>query len=913
MFNNKLARFVIISALGGVLTAPAFAASSADLQIKNPWLDATTSLAARADFSSTENKNVLTLSGRPLTADLTSLVTQLDVLSDFSFPLPLPDGTFANYQFSRSSVMATGLAEKYPLIQTFTATDLSNPQNSGRFDITPKGFHGMFKHDGRWVFIDPELRTRTDQYISYYRDNALPLVRRSADQVFNSNASNLLGRPESAIRAIVGGVKRTYRLALSTSAEYVAFHGGTKEDGIAAVVTMLNRVNEVFERDLSITFELVENNDKLIYTDAATDPFQNNDDDLEIIPQLLSSEIGDDEFDIGHVLNTGGGGLAALGVCDPTLKALGMTGTDSPTGDAFYIDYVAHEIGHQLGANHSFNGTNSFCQGNRNALTAWEPGSGSSIMSYAGICGEQDVQVNASAFFHIGSIAEIQAFTEAAGCGIETALDNTSPEVDAGLDYIIPSNTPFKLSGAASDEDGDTLNYLWEQLDVGTAATSLEEMIDDGTRPLFRSWELEDHGTRYFPRLQDVLVENGYTSVGEAYPNTDRNMTFRLTVRDGKGGVSTDEVIVSVSKNTETFNVTSPGGGTDYIGGGSLNIQWDVAGTNVAPVSCSAVEILLSDNAGISFEHVLVASTPNDGEYVYTLPDESVINGRVMVRCLGNVFFAVNQSDFQVFTVVERQSIDSAEERAATSVEVAVAAVTATTVAADAAAIEAAEALTAVKTAEAAAVAAQVAADKAAVIAATAAEAAANAIAAAEPAVADPAVAELTVVEPEEVLEAAEAASASEAAEIAASDASDAYSAAVIAAETATEMAEAAADEVAVATAAQADAEIAFQLIADAQTVIVAETAAETAAAAAAIAVAAVAEAESAAASAEEANTGAADQAALAVAAEEKAEAAARAAAKAVADEDSGSGGGSFSWLLLPLLLLATRRLSRFR
>ncbi|PWQ94506.1 reprolysin-like metallopeptidase [Leucothrix arctica] len=662
MLTIKWARIAAFCALSATAVIPV----TAEDLITNPWLDIPTTLSARVDLESTDNKNVLALSSRQLTADLVSLSTQLLQSSDFTFPIPLPDGSFANYRFERSSVMAASLAEKYPAIQTFTATDVSNSSNTGRFDITPKGFHGMFQHEGRWVFIDPELRTRNDQYISYYGDNAVPLTARRIDTVFKSTSSALLARTETAVRAIAGDVKRTYRLAMSASAEYVAFHGGTKADGLAAIVTMLNRVNEVFERDLAIVFELVADNDAVIFTDATTDPFNNDDDDVEVNARVLSDAIGDDQFDIGHVLNTGGGGLAALGVCDPGLKALGMTGTDTPTGDAFYIDYVAHELGHQLGANHSFNGTNTFCRGNRNAETAWEPGSGTSIMSYAGICGDQDVQFNASAFFHIGSIEEITAFTTEAGCGLESTLENTAPAVDAGSDYVIPSNTPFKLSGVGSDEDGDTLSYIWEQLDIGAASNSLETMIDDGTRPLFRSWEPEDIADRYFPSLQDVLVDFGYTSVGEAYPNTNRDMTFRLTARDGKGGVSTDETIVTVSHGAEPFRVTAPLFGDEFTGGDELLIRWDVAGTDVEPFNCGSVEILLSDNAGISFDHILTASTANDGEFGYTLPDESMSDARVMVSCLGNIFFAVNDGGFQVVTTGIRGSLDA---EAATEVE----------------------------------------------------------------------------------------------------------------------------------------------------------------------------------------------------------------------------------------------------
>ncbi|RVU85412.1 hypothetical protein EOL70_05560 [Leucothrix sargassi] len=658
MVSVKSIRYICL-ALGLFAAMPV---SSADKVIANPWVDAVDTAARATSFTDTSNKNVLTLASRPLSVEFESLATQLHASSDFIFSLPLPDGTFAEYQFKRSSVMASGLAAKYPSIQTFTATDVTNPSNKGRFDITPKGFHGMFKHDGRWVFVDPELRDSSEKYLSYYGDNAVPLVGRSADIVFPSTPSNLQARTEtaeSAVRAIAGDFRRTYRIAISAAAEYVAFHGGTKEDGLAAIVTMLNRVNEVYERDLSIVFELVENNDEVIFTNTRTDPFGNSDFDVELNPNVLDETIGSDQYDLGHVLNTGGGGLAALGVCDPELKALGMTGTNTPTGDAFYIDYVAHELGHQLGANHSFNGTNTFCRGNRNAATAWEPGSGSSIMSYAGICGDQNIQANASAFFHIGSIEEIELFTAEAGCGVETAIENTAPVVDAGADYVIPSNTPFRLAGTASDVDGDTLSYIWEQLDTGTASADLDEMVDDGTRPLFRSWEFESHGERYLPRLQDVLVDEGYTTVGESYPNSDRDLTFRLTVRDGQGGISTDEAIVSVNHGSDAFRVTSPQAGDSYTGGEELTIAWDVAGTNAAPINCSAVEILLSDNAGISFDEVLAASTPNDGEYKHTITDEDISDARVMVSCLDNVFYAVNTGEFDMNATGVRESSSS--------------------------------------------------------------------------------------------------------------------------------------------------------------------------------------------------------------------------------------------------------------
>ncbi len=628
------------------------AAWSAD-RVINPWQAATSAYAARQSSDAVESRNVSAKQGYRVSADLESFAAEFSVGDDLLVSLPLPDGSTATYQFSRSSVMADELAAKYPQIQTFTAKDIDNPANRGSFDLTPHGFHGMFKHNGEWVFIDPEMRNDTGSYIAYFSKDAEALVGRTADTVLNHSLSDHDGEASRSIfssRPVLGDTLRTYRLAISASAEYTSFHGGTVSDGLAAIATLVSRLNEVFRRDLAVRFVLVANNDEVIYTNRLLDPFSNTDSDYKENPAVLNGVIGVNNYDIGHIVNTGGGGVAALAsICDDETKAYGVTGTTYPTTDSFYIDYVAHEIGHQLGANHTFNGTSGNCGGlNRNPATAWEPGSGSTIMAYAGLCGIQDLQENSDDFFHTGSIEEILTTLDETSCGVRTSLSNTVPTVDAGDDYVIPANTPFRLVGSAEDANDDTLSYSWDQYDTGDAALGVSEMVDNGNRPLFRSWDLTDTPERYFPRLEDVLTETGYTTVGESYPTTDRDLTFRLTVRDSEGGVATDETIITVEESAGPFRVAEPSGSSSWVEGEQVTISWDVANTDLAPVSCSQVDIILVDNSDTDNTTSIALGAPNSGEFEYTVGSFDGTQARLMIGCSDNVFYAVNDGAFAI-------------------------------------------------------------------------------------------------------------------------------------------------------------------------------------------------------------------------------------------------------------------------
>lgn len=552
--------------------------------------------------------------------------------------LPLPDGKEVTFNLQAYDLLPSDLAARYPGILAFKGYDESNPVETGRFDLGPQGFHAMFSHQGRMVFVDP-LRNG-EGYAIYYQQDAHSRLEEEADKVIGSQAKAL------ARQVLVDGNQRKrYVIAISAAGEYTQYHGGTVEAGLGAIATLLNRVNEVYQRDVAAEFQLASGNDTIIFTDTATDPFNNDDGDIDAnvtVQQNAQTQAGTKlgAFDIGHVVNTGGGGLAGLGVLCTAEKSAGMTGSPNPVGDAFFIDYVAHEIGHQFGADHTFNGTTGSCGGgNREASQAWEPGSGSSIMAYAGICGEENLQANSLPYFHSKSIEQMRAhMATVASCGSTQSLTNNAPQVAAGNDYVIPANTPFVLKGAGADLDQDPLSYTWEQIDLGTESFSVASMVDDGSRPLFRFVAPTALPERTLPSLPSLLSNT--LAKGEAWPATNRELNFRLTARDGKGGVASDDMKIQVVNTGSAFRLTSPLV-TPLGAGASQTIGWDVAGTNAAPINCSKVDLSLTRDEGVSWT-LLASGQPNSGSASVTIPAGNDGTARLKVACSDNLFFAIS-------------------------------------------------------------------------------------------------------------------------------------------------------------------------------------------------------------------------------------------------------------------------------
>ena len=567
--------------------------------------------------------------------------------------LPLPDGKEVTFSLQPYDLLPADLAAKYPRIRTFKGHDEANPVETGRVDLGPQGFHAMFSHQGRMVFVDP-LRNG-EGYAVYYQQDAHSRLEEEADRVIGSKAGKL------ARQVLVDGNERKrYVIAISAAGEYTQYHGGTVEAGLGAITTLLNRVNEVYQRDVAAEFQLASGNDTIIFTDAATDPFFNGDDpsgsglsdvDVNMQVQAVAQTQGLGAFDIGHVVNTGGGGLAGLGVLCTADKSAGMTGSSNPVGDAFFIDYVAHEIGHQFGADHTFNGTTGSCGGgNREASQAWEPGSGSSIMAYAGICGEEDLQANSLPYFHSKSIEQMRAhMATVSSCGTTQSLTNNAPQVAAGNDHVIPANTPFVLKGAGTDLDNDALSYTWEQIDLGTESFSVASMVDDGSRPLFRFVAPTSVPERTLPSLPSLLTNT--LAKGEAWPATNRDLNFRLTARDGKGGVSSDDMKIQVVNTGKAFALTSPLV-TPLAAGQTQTIDWDVAGTSAAPINCSKVDLYMTRDEGVNWT-LLAGGQPNSGSASVAIPAGSDGTARLKVACSDNLFFAISPLKLSVTQRVE--------------------------------------------------------------------------------------------------------------------------------------------------------------------------------------------------------------------------------------------------------------------
>ncbi len=579
--------------------------------------------------------------------------------------LPKPDGTAGRFKVSESPIMAPSLAARYPEIKTFVGQGVDDPLATVRLDRTPAGFHAQVLSPGGSYAIDPQGVSTVESYVSrdfgessadFFDESLFSLsegmirenYRTSLDTLGTSTAQLQLGALPSGLEL------RTYRLANAATAEYTAFHGGTISTALAAMVTTINRVVGIYEVEVAVRLELVAGNDSLIYFNENLDPYSNGYEDLMLAENQsnIDNVIGPANYDIGHVFGTGGGSIAEVGVVGVDgLKAQGVSGVSPPIGDLFDVDTVTHEMGHQLGANHIFNSNLGSCKGNRNASTAYEPGSGSSIMSYAGICDSDNIQSITDPYFHAASIEQIIDYTTTgpgnAAASI-TPTGNHVPIVEAGPDFMIPAATPFVLTATASDVDvGDVLTYSWEQFDLGPSQAV--GAGDNGSSPLFRSQVPSLDPSRTFPQMTDLL--NNSTTLGETLPTTDRVLTFRATVRDnrsGGGGVNWDEMTVQVVATATPFQVTHPNSSISWVSGSPQTVTWDVAGTNEFDINSQYVNILLSDDGGLSFPTVLAANTLNDGSETITVPNLATSAARIKVEASENIFFDVSDSNFAI-------------------------------------------------------------------------------------------------------------------------------------------------------------------------------------------------------------------------------------------------------------------------
>ncbi len=587
-----------------------------------------------------EAYHVFQLDGGALDQILAAAPDEKDVAAKDGVVLsfPMPDGTYARFAVVDSPILEPEAQAMIPDMRTYLAQGLDDPTAVLRFDVGYWGLRAYGRTSQGTLWIDPwQLGDRTS-YISAWKHD-FPRDDDGFTCEFVDDAPADLGGDKSIPSS--GSQLHRYRLIPTLTGEYSVFFGGTGP-AMAAATTTINRVNAVFEVDTAVRFVIQA---WLAYGNPATDPFTTG----SVVTSTLLAQnqaavdaaYGTAAYDIGHILTQGGGGgLAFLGVaCNASLKARGGTGLANPQGDPFDIDYVAHEIGHQMGAAHTFNGTTGSCGGgNRNAATAFEPGSGSTVMAYAGICGAENLQPHSDPYFHVVSLEQIISFRNSTSCQTVVATGNLPPVADAGPDATIPRDTPFYVVAGASDGNGDAVTYCWEEYDLGNPSPPT-----DPFGPLFRSFNPTGANYRYFPDLAQILA--GASDPWEVYPTVNRSLTLRVTARDnraGGGGVDDDELELTVAG--APFEVLTPNGGETFTAGQSVNVTWTVGGGNVA----ANVNIFLL--AG-SF-YFLAASTPNDGQATVEMPcgltraDCRVWVDAVTATVNGVHFFDVSDANF---------------------------------------------------------------------------------------------------------------------------------------------------------------------------------------------------------------------------------------------------------------------------
>ena len=559
--------------------------------------------------------------------------------------LPMPGGKMIDFNVISSSALAPGLASKYPEIKSYIIKAINDERVQGRIDVTYQGFHAMIQKGADLVFIDPALDKNTINYIVYKKTD---LVRTNnfACLVNDESEKESLNFDSNDIRVSDNNF-RTYRIAISCTGEYAQFHGGTKEMVVSAMNTTINRVNFVYEHDFAVRFEIVDKNDTLIYLNPSTDPYDNNDvgTQLDENQNQCDEKIGSANYDIGHIFSTGGGGLAGYAVvCKNNRKAGGGTGSGSPVNDAFDIDYVAHEIGHQMSGSHT---QNNNC--NRDDSASFEPGSASTIMGYAGICAP-DVQQHSDAYFHGHNILEMGNYIvngTGNSCPSKTILPGTKPVINTTSgNHTIPKLTPFEMEASATSEY--RLLYWWDQYD-NEAAEVQPPVPSNKLGPLFRSYDAVLSGIRTFPKIEYIV--NNSLNTWESLSAVARDINFVVTVReDITGGARHSQAFdkLTVDANKGPFLVDNPNEkNITWFSSVPQTVTWDVSLTDQSPINCSRVNILLSKDGGYTYPYSLL-ETENDGSAEVILPQIVGDSMRIKVGAVGNVFFDISNNNFTI-------------------------------------------------------------------------------------------------------------------------------------------------------------------------------------------------------------------------------------------------------------------------
>ncbi len=590
----------------------------------------------------------------------------LDVENPIQLEMPLPDGTNEIFDVVYDPVMPPVLAAKFPTAKSYMARSIDGTKNM-RFGVNSKGLYAIIRTRAGVAFIYPYAVNNINHHISYYAKddpNDVTFSCGAHSNMFPESATatmtmDLADKPPVRMRGASGIVeRREYRAAVACVAEWTANQGGTVASAMEEIVEATDILNSYFETEHAIKFTLVENNDVLVHTDPTTDPYSNVTLGGGLLQQnvnALNEALGFTNYDIGHVFTNACsdvGGVAGGTVCSNG-KGAGVTCFYTMNTPFIVSNVMAHEIAHQFSAAHTW----SNCPGILDQLAssnAYEPGSGTTIMSYSGSCGDQNISpVGNGDYYHVASLDQVYTFSHEAGgneCGEDIVNTNNYPEITDWLytdGFYIPKSTPFELTGSATDIDGDVITYCWEQFNLGPLS---ELGAPTNNSPIFRSYAPNVNPMRVFPRLGKI-INNNYDNT-EVLPTYGRDLNFRLTARDNRvdgGGATWQEVAFHVADNAGPFVITTPNlDSTSFEAGQYVEAFWTVANTDIAPVNCEFVNILLSTDGGFTYPFTLAENTPNDGAHFITLPNVTTSTARVRIEAVGNIFFDISNQNFDI-------------------------------------------------------------------------------------------------------------------------------------------------------------------------------------------------------------------------------------------------------------------------